>query len=201
MIGGVNPWFSMWTDPRTTIRAIVNVNPKFFVFQIACLYALENNFALASYWSLGLSFPFYLVLVGAIVLTPLIAWIWLYFMSYLLSITGKWVGGRAPLPHLRAALAWSKLPACVSLLMWLALLLSNAEMTFIHIQSGPFSIFMSLISLILSVWSFVLFVQSVREVQALSIGKSLINIIATWAISSIVLFLIFFFASYIYSVS
>lgn len=201
MIGGINPWISIWTDPRSTIKAIVKTNPKFQVFYLASLYALESNLAFASYWSLGLSFPFYVILLGALALSPIVGWIWLYLTGWILSFTGKWVGGHAPSSHLRAAVAWAKIPSCASLLMWLALLLSNAEMTFIHVRSGPFYVFMGLISLILSIWSFVLLVQSVREVQKLSLGRSLINVICTWFISSLIVFVLFLFVSYAYSMS
>lgn len=200
MIGNVNPWFSIWMNPRSTIRKIVKVNPRFSVFPLACLYSLENCFSLSNHWSLGISFPYYVILLSAIFLTPFLAWVWLYFTGWLLSITGKWVRGHAPRSHLRAALAWSKVPVCVSLLLWLIPLLSNPEITFIHIQRNPFSLFTSIISIILSIWSLVLLIQTIREVQEISIGRSFANIISTLAISFVAFFLVFFFSSYIYSI-
>ena len=199
MINGLNPWISMWTNPRATIRAIVNINPKFGVFYLALIYALKSNLFFSNYWSLGLSFPFYAIFLASVLLAPLFGMIWVYFAGWVLYFTGEWLGGKAPMAHLRAAVAWSKIPSFVSILMWLVLLIANAEITFIHVGSGPSSVFMSLISLILGIWSLVLLVQSVREVQGFSAGRSFINVMISWVISSIITFLIVLFVSYVYA--
>src|SRR3989338_6201993 len=58
MIGGVNPWISMWTKPRFTLRSIINVDPKYGIYLLASIYVLQSSFFFASYWALGLSFSF-----------------------------------------------------------------------------------------------------------------------------------------------
>ena len=200
MVGGLSFWISMWTNPRPTIRAIVNLNPKFGVFYLATIYALQNNLVCSSYWSLGLSFPFYAILLASLVLSPFLGVIWLYFTGWVLYITGKWFRGQAPMSHLRAAAAWSKIPSCISLFMWLILLISDSDMTFIHAVSGPAALFMNFILLILGVWSFVLLIQSVRELQNFSIGKSFLNIVVSELFSFIFLIFIFLIISYLYAV-
>lgn len=198
MLGGFKPWISMWTSPRPTIRAVVNLNPKFGVIYLAAIYALENNFFFSSYWSLGLSFPFYAILLASIVLAPVFGIIWVYFTGWILHFTGKWLNGTAPMSHLRAAAAWSKIPSTISILMWLILLITNSEMTFIHAISGPTWLFMNLIAIILGVWSLVLLVQSIQEVQAFSLGIAFLNVVLTWIISSIICFVCFLLLRYIY---
>ncbi len=200
MVGGLSFWISMWTNPRPTIRAIVNLNPKFGVFYLATIYALQNNLVCSSYWSLGLSFPFYAILLASVVLSPFLGVIWVYFTGWVLYITGKWFGGQAPMSHLRTAAAWSKIPSCISLFMWLILLISDSDMTFIHAVSGPAALFMNFILLILGVWSFVLLIQSVRELQDFSIGKSFLNIVVSELFSFVFIIFIFFIISYLYAV-
>ena len=198
MIGGINPWASMWTSPRSTIRTIVNVNPRYGVFFLASIYALQTYLFFASYWSVGLSFPFYSILLVGIVLSPLIGWVWLYFSAWILHFTGQWLGGSAPMSHLRTAVAWSKIPSSVSLLMWLILMIAGADMVFVNGVSGPSSLFINFIAFILGIWTVVLLILSVREVQGFSLLRTLANVVLASIINTLISFVVIFILRYIY---
>jgi Yip1 domain len=198
MIGGINPWSAMWTSPRSTIRSIVNVNPGYGVFYLAWIYALQAYFFYASYWSFGLSFSFFPILLAGLVLAPFLGWVWVYFTGWILHLTGKWLSGQAPMAHLRAAAAWSRLPAAISLAMWLILMIGGRNFVFIHGVSGPSTLFINFILLILSVWSFVLLILSVQEVQGFSVLRSFLNVCLAGLISWVVSFLAFLLSRYVY---
>ena len=197
MMGGMNPWLSMWTQPRHTIRAIIQTNPKYGVLYLAAIYSLQNFFYFSNYWSLGLSTSFFAILITGIVLCPFIGMIWLYFAGWILYFTGRWLEGKAPMRQLRTALAWSKIPTAIGLLMWFILLLAYPEYVFILDSGGPSSIFINFITSILCIWSFVLLIQSIREVQYFSVGRAIINVllslIVTWVFSFILFALIRYF--------
>lgn len=188
----------MWANPRSTIRALVNMRPKYGVFLLAWVYALQEYLFFASYWSFGLSFPFYAILGVGIVISPLLGFIWLYFTGWVYSFTGRWLGGKAPLSHLRAAVAWARLPSTISLLMWLILLIANSDTGFVHNVSGPSATFINFILTILSIWAFVLLIQSVREVQGFSVLRSLVNVVMAWVVSSVAAFFVFMLFRYLY---
>ena len=199
MIGGINPWMCMWTNPRLTIRAIVTVNPRYGVFYLAWLYVLQTFFFVANYWSLGFSFSFLSLLTAALVLSPFVGYLWLYFTGWVFYFTGRWLGGQAPMSHLRAAAAWSKIPVSIALVMWLILMVVNPEWTFIQGISLPSTVFIQLIAFILGIWSFVLLIQSIREIQGFTILRSLLNLIIASLISSVASILVFAALKYIYT--
>lgn len=188
----------MWSQPRCTIRSIVHNGPSYGVYTLAAIFALQNFFFYANWWSLGLSFPFKAILFVGILLSPLIGFLWLYLMGCILSFTGRWMGGAAPQSHIRAAVAWSKITALLGLLMWFVLVFTDPELVFIQDATEPSSVFINLITLTISIWSFILLIQSIREVQHFSVGRALLNVIAAWLIFIVLSFLGYLLFRYLY---
>lgn len=193
-----NPWLSMWTQPRETIRWIVQTNPRYGVFWLAIIYVLQGFFFFMNFWSFGLSSSWYSLLIHIVILTPLFAFVWIFFYGWILRCTGRWLGGPAPGSHLRAALAWSRIPMTISLAMWFFLLITNPDYVFIQYVGGTSAIFVLFINGILEIWSFVLFIQSIREVQHFTIIRSLCNIFLASAIYSTLIFSLMLLARYVY---
>lgn len=189
--GGMNPWLSMWGQPRVTIRSILYSNPKYGIFYLASLYVLDNCFFYSNWWSLGASFPFYSIFLVSLILSPLVGLGWLYFSSWIFYFTGRWLKGEAPPVHLRAAIAWSKIPLSASVFMWLLLLAVHPEATFIQDGGGSSSLFINFITIILNIWSFILLVQSIREVQNFTLLRSIANIFLAGLITFVIGFLSF----------
>ena len=194
----MNPWLAMWTQPRQAIRAILQINPKYGVFYLAAIYSLQSFFYFANYWSLGISMPFYAILIAGLVLSPFIGLIWVYIAGWILYFTGRWLEGKAPMIHLRSAVAWSKIPTSISLLMWFVLLGTHPEYVFILDAGGPSSIFINLITTILGIWSLIILIQTVREIQFFSVGRAVINVIIAWFISFLFVFILFAILRYFY---
>lgn len=184
--GSINPWVSMWASPRKTIRALVDFKPNYGVFYLASLFAFQDLLYSANWWSLGTKFSPLSIFLGSLVFCPFLGLVWIYFAGWIFHFTGRWLHGKAPASHLRAALAWSKVPVSLNLLAWLGVLFFGAHSAFIldgSRDSGFFSsIFLIFISLISGIWSFVLLVQSIREIQHFSLGHSIINVVMGWVI-------------------
>jgi len=182
----INPWVSMWTRPRKTIRALVDYKPNYGVFYLASLFAFQDLLYYANWWSFGTKFSPLSIFLGSLILCPLVGLVWVYFAGWIFYFTGRWLHGRASASHLRKALAWSKVPVSINLLVWLGFLIFGVPSAFIlegsH-DTGLFStIFLNFISLATGIWSFVLLVQSIREVQHFSISHSIINVAMGWVI-------------------
>jgi hypothetical protein len=182
----------MWTSPRPTIRAIVDSDPKRSFFWLAAIYSLQSILFMANYLSLGLTYNLAVILIIAIVLSPLIGAIFFYVYGWLFYISGRWLGGAAPASHVRAAFAWSKVPLLINLAMWFILLIFSTENIFIQYSAGPSLLFINFIALISGVWCLVLLIQSLREVQGFSIGKAIGNTLLGYALGFLLSFVLSF---------
>ncbi len=188
----MNPWVTIWTQPRATIRHIVDTNPKRSFFWLASLYSLQSLLFLANYISLGLSYHFLWVILLVVVVSPLVGSIWIYFYGWLFHMTGKWLGGKASLINVRAAFAWSKVPLLINLVMWIVLLVFTAGHAFIQFQSMPTLIFMNVVAVISGLWSIILLIQCLREIQNFSLGFALGNTFLGYGLGFLAIFAISF---------
>lgn len=187
MLRQVNPWISMWGDPRSTIRSIVETNPRLGVVWLASIYVLQFFFYFFS--QLHLTISIYAALIWAVVLSPFLGVFWLYFTGSIFYWIGRFLNGRAPMSYVIAAIAWSKIPMSISLLMWFVLLVAAKGVELLYYPNSVAAVFIVFIAAILSLWSWALLIQSIREVQGFSIRRALLNI----GLAYFVFFLIFIF--------
>ena len=181
-----NPWFSIWSHPRDTIREVIHHNPRTGFWALATLYALTLSFSTANFYSWGLDRSFSTVFFPLVFLSPFTGFAWLMFQAFLLRLTGRWLGGRAPAWHVRAAVAWSRAPFLFALGMWVVLMGVHAETVFIQNALGPTAVFVSLISTGLHVCAIILLVQLVREVQGFGVWKAVGNVALAWFLSFVI---------------
>jgi len=193
----IAPWRSMWIQPRKTIHLIIQTNPRYGVFWLSGIYVLQSLFFLLNFWSFGLTFSHNALLIPSVVLAPALGVIWICFYGWILHVTGRWFGGKAPASHVRSALAWSRLPMSLSLILWIYLFLTKPEEAFI--QHGPrtFAPFFHLMIFSLKAWTLILFVQAIREVQHFSLFKALANVLTSGILYWIIIFSIMLFLRFI----
>ncbi|EKE09989.1 MAG: hypothetical protein ACD_16C00094G0005 [uncultured bacterium] len=191
MIPQGNPWLSMWNQPRATVRYLVHTRPTFGIYLLSTVYSLQALFFYLNWWSLGLKFHYSGMITLAVLASPLLAFAWLYFLGYVYYFTGRPLRGQAKVLHLRTCIAWSKIPYSVNLFMWFVLIFASPEKVFIQDVRGISSIFTNLTASIVGVWSFVLLVQSIREIQRFSFLKALFNVALASSVSGIAYFLVF----------
>ncbi len=180
-----NPWLSIWVEPRKTIRSIVNTNPKSGLVALCVIYGLPLALNLAQNFALTDTIPVWAILIGALLVSAFLGIIGISISSWLLSFTGKWIGGKGSFQHVRAAVAWSNVPNAVTIIMWIVLfgifgaqiLNKNfSEMQFVGYQAGTLFLVM-LIESIVSVWGFIILINTLAEVQGFSIWRALLNVI------------------------
>lgn len=179
----LNPWFSMWLHPRRTIRQIVEADPERLVLVLAAAGGIVQALANAESKSQGDKVSLPVIMLVSLIVGPLMGIIGLWVGGALLRWTGGWIGGRADARRVRTALAWSNVPMIWSLLLWIpALLLFGAE-TFTKatpiieassLLSALYLVF-SVGTAVIGVWSFVVFLHSLGEVQGFSAWKALLN--------------------------
>jgi hypothetical protein len=183
---GIDPFLSLWLQPRATIRKIVDSDPSKHVFWLVCVAAFFNCLNQASARSIGDQVPTgALILIGA-VLSPLAI-----PLVYLGAMLGKWtgskLGGVATREQVRAALAWSGVPVIAwSLLAWPLQLIMFGDEVFQSTTprmetTGPTVLFGFLLAGVVAlIWSSVVGIKCFAEVHRFSawraIGASLLGL-------------------------
>jgi len=185
-----NPWLSVWTQPRQTVRSIVNTDPKYGFVALSAIYGFPMALNLAQNFSLGGRVPLWSILIGSLIVCIILGMIGISISTWLLHVTGRWIGGKGNYQTIRTAVAWSNVPNIVTTLMWVVLFgvfgglvfsKQFTEMQFVGFQAGiVFIIF--LIQAVISVWGFVILLQGLSEVQQFSLWKALLNVLIPFVI-------------------
>jgi len=173
----------MWTKPRATIQQIVDTNPEHLVMILAAISGFSQVLSRASMRSMGdeLAWPF-IFLIAAIA-GPIGGIIGLYIASALIRWTGSWIGGNASSQNIRAALAWSSVPIIWALILWLPELALFGQELFTTetpiIDANPSLVILMLgfaaIELSIGIWTAVVFLKCLGQVQGFSAWKALGN--------------------------
>ena len=197
----LNPWVSIWTQPRATIQQIVDSDPEQSVLILAGIAGFVSTLDSVRDAGLGDGIPwFYIVLICALI-GSLLGIAGLYVFSFLLHWTGKWLDGRASQPLIRAAGAWAQVPIIWGLLLWVPLIALFGQDLFrsgsFGLESNPFFSYLvpiTSIGIALGVWSLVLSLHCLAQVQGFSVWKALGNyvlVIAVVVIPVTIIFVIF----------
>lgn len=189
----LNPWFTLWTKPRATMRAILDADPKQMVVLLAALGGIGGALDMASLWNLGERFS-----VPAIILTSLCAGsvvgiVMLYLSGALLAWTGTWLNGRATAVDARAAVAWSSVPHIWALLLWIPELALFGRSLFVsdiaELYGRPVLLIVYLlfimIELIIVVWAFIVYLKCLAEAQRFSAWMALVNALIVFCILAV----------------
>jgi hypothetical protein len=173
-----SPWLTVWTKPRATIRQVIETNPRHMVHLLMVTGGVVEAFTRAAMrnagdtMSLGEIILVY-SLVGAVggVLT-------LYVGAWLLRTVGLWLGGHGAPSHVRAALAWSQVPAVWAIGLMVIELALYGDQMFTRDAPGitaqpTLAAWLMVIESVVAVWGFVILVKCLGEVMGLSDRRSL----------------------------
>lgn len=198
----INPWTAIWIKPQETIQKIVNFNSKHCFVFLASVYGFNMLMQVMQGLSLGQEFSLTGILVAAVILAPFLGMLSITISAFLLQWTGKWIGGKGNFLSIRASVAWANVPNIINILMWLILVgyFKKAVFTDTFGQTQfvgkeiYFATSIFLVQTVMSVWSFIILIKSLGQVQGFSAWKGLFNVlipffligIAAWFISLIV---------------
>jgi hypothetical protein len=177
----LNPWLSIWTQPRATIRQIVDTDPTYLVVPLAALGGIGHALDRASMRNAGDTLPLAGILVLALVVGPLGGLLSVYVGGALIRLTGTWLGGVAQPQQMRAALAWGQVPSIWASLLWLPeLAIFGAEMFTSdtpRMDSQPVLGFLLLgfagMEMVIGVWQIFVALKCIGEVHEFSAWRAL----------------------------
>jgi hypothetical protein len=169
----MNPWVSMWTQPRETLRQLALEGQDGRMLLVVTLAGVAHVLSRASGRNMGDAMSLSNILLLAVVLGPISGLGALYFWSWLTARTGRWLGGAADAEALRMPIAWGGLPTAAGLGLWLVAVLllgpdlfttESPRMDANPVLALPLLVLM-LGWIVLGIWSVVLLARGVAEVQ------------------------------------
>lgn len=202
----INPWVSIWKRPRATILQVASEDPKRGLWMLAAIYGFLSLLNVFQAVALGYFVSLFPILFLAIVFSPL--WGYLIFNVWggIVYGVGKLLGGKAPFPLIRAAYGWSCVPFIISIFVWTILLsvfgvslFQNFPENYLVNDKEIVLLFASLIvKVAISIWSLVIFINALSEVQQFSTVKSILNIVFSWVVLVLGVWLFWQFLGYLH---
>ena len=182
---GINPWLSILTKPRETIKAIIEFNSNYRLLILSMIYGFSAILGATQNLKLGNKFDFIAIIISVVILAPLWGYLSFSISSFFIYFTGKLIRGKGKYKDIRAVAAWSSVPFIVSSLLWIVLLFifgagvfnnfANKEL----LSTGFIFILFAImfVQLIASIWSLIIYINALAEAQNFSILRAILNII------------------------
>jgi Yip1 domain len=171
-----NPWATIWTRPRATIRRIVETDVGYQVTFLAILSGaliwLERRW---SNPSTAAAFP--MLVVIAVIVGAVLGIIELYVNGALLKWAGAALGGVGSYAEVRAALAWSRVPVIVAVSIGVLAILLGTDGPMLGAESSGSGTSLLLLHGALVMWGFVVMLKCVGEVHRFSAWRALGSIL------------------------
>lgn len=185
----------IWISPRLVFKFINENNYTKFTTILLILGGITSALNRASAVNMGDIMPLWSVLIVCMLGGAVFGWLYFYIYAALLSWTGKWLKGIGNTKALFRMISYALIPSMVVLFTFILriVLIGNEEFQgnvdvlnngFLTTTLFSFSLF---VELVIGVWTLVILVIGISEVQKLSIGKSILNLILPMVLLIIVL--------------
>lgn len=142
--GTMNAWLTIWTQPRATMRAILDQDPKQHVYLLAALGGVAMGVTqlvsqageIAKFGAIA-SYAMIFTVIAVLVLGPLGGILMVWFGSIILHWTGKWIGGKGSREQIMAALAWAQIPSIAMAILILVFLAAYGLVFMVGVHQIP----------------------------------------------------------------
>ena len=193
--GSITPFFTIWTEPRATIRRIVDTNPTRYVIALAAIgpavgalsnqwsKALEDTTNLSTLWPIEVAF--------AVAFAAVLGVVSLFISGAILRWSGGLLGGVASRVELRAALAWAQVPAIAAEIILLIAVLEGIAIpnaaTAAALQIDPAFYKVGVVEGVLAIWGSIVGVYCLAEVHRFSAWRAFCATLIPAAIAMVVI--------------
>lgn len=189
----LNPWTAIWIRPRAAIQQVIDTDPEHLVLVLAAITGCSQVLRWSVSVNLGDRLAWPTILLTAAVIGPMVGISALYLGGALFHWTGTWIGGNAAPRHIRAAVAWSNVPAVLGLGLIIAaialagqeLFTSRAPTLITHPLLLYALVGISDAKVALEAWGVVLLINCLAQVQHFSAWKALGNVALTLLVIAI----------------
>jgi hypothetical protein len=183
--GSITPFFTIWTEPRATIRRIVETDPTRNVIALAAIgpaiSALVGQWSAALNSSTGMSVMWPIWVAVRVVIQAALGVVLLYILGAVFRWSGSILGGVASRVEVRAAMAWSQVPAITAEIVLLIALLTGVPVpyptpgTVPHIDPAFYKVM--LVEGVLGIWGLVVSLKCMGEAHRFSAWRALVAIL------------------------
>ncbi len=189
-----SPWLTIWIHPRNTIRRIVAENPNKNLWLLAIVYGFSSLLGTFQSFSLGSHFSVVAIVLAALIFAIVWGYIIFSIWGWLITWTGKILKGAGDFRDIRASFAWSNVPMVVTDIVWIVTLITFGAKVFISpgfdnqmLNGASYAILVfSLIRVVMSIWSLVICVSALAEVQRFSVIRAIGNLILAGILIAII---------------
>lgn len=192
-----NPWLSIWVRPRTTIRSIVAQNPRKSLWILAYVYGFASLLNCFQSFPIALRLGMLPMLIVAVILAPFWGYTFFSIWSWIVVWVGKLFKGQGNFETIRSAYAWSCVPLIGNIPLWFLLITFYSDFLFFGVQDHVIQpgavalLFLVLIGkLVFAIWSIIIFLQALAEVQQFSILRAIGNVVVASVVMGIVTILL-----------
>jgi hypothetical protein len=197
----IAPFFTIWTEPRATVRRVVDTGPTRYVIALAAtgpaISGLAGQWSKAINGSAGLSVLWPLWVAVTVAFSAALGVISLYIVAAVFKWSGELLGGVASRVEMRAAIAWSQVPAIaaeivllIAVLMGVPIPTPHAAGTLPHIDPAFYKVMA--VEAVLGIWGFIVSLKCIGEVHRFSAWRALVAVLIPPIIVLVVLgFLVF----------
>jgi hypothetical protein len=178
--GSITPFLTIWTEPRATIRRIVETNPTRNVIALAAIGpavgALANQWSKALDDSANLSRLWPIEVVFAVAFAAVLGVVSLFISGAILRWSGGLLGGVASRVEVRAALAWTQVPAIAAEIILLLAVLQGIAIphptaaTMLQIDPAFYKV--GIVEGVLAIWGSIVGVYCLAEVHRFSAWRA-----------------------------
>ena len=198
--GSITPFLSIWTEPRATIRRIVDTDPTRYVIALVAIGPGLN--ALAGQWSKAMSstanlsvlWPLWVALSVAI--QAVLGVVGLFIGGAILKWSGGLLGGVASSVEVRAAMAWSQIPGIAFEIILVIAVLSGVPMpqalggALPHIDPAFYKVLV--VEVVLGLWGGIVGLYCLAEVHRFSAWRAFCSTLIPALVAMIVIGIVVF---------
>ena len=191
----LNPWFTIWTQPRATMQQLLKRGRTFEYWLILCLAGIGMFLDQATSKDLGDVMAYEHILIASVIVGPILIVALTPLQSLIVWMTGSWIQGKGSFADVMASFVWTYITDVWRLgLFWVPQLIFIRSDMFTTevpiIEANPYLAIALLISvffeLIVIFWGFIVFLKCLAEVQGFSAWKALLNLILASVIAIII---------------
>lgn|GEM_PF-5755620 len=189
---------SILFSPKETFKKIIERNPNEFLWFLASIHGFLVLFNFFKSISLGLSLSVWLILLLAVILSPLVGIFLITLGTWIVRGAGLLLGMRGTFKNIRASYLYSQLPIIGIILVNLILLAIFGKRIFIYFPEGQeFSLHeiyilytAYIIQIIFFIWSLLIWINTLSVARHTSIGKAICNLIIAFFVYCLIVFLV-----------
>ncbi len=174
----------IWLSPRLVFRFVHQNSYGKYVPMLLVLAGIGSTIDRSISSGTGNNLELWAVLAIAIGVGAVLGWVSYYIYSALMSWMGKWLGGTCDTSSLLRVVAYAQIPSVAALFIVFAqigVFRNELFQSFLPAATNlPLLVFYYItygLNALLGIWTFVLLIIGVSEVQKMSIGRAVVNVL------------------------